>query len=168
MSMPSGEFGQAATGPRPREVDASFWLWVASFVLGVISLLYFLTDFDTIRDTALEEARRQLHRQPGAGVTGQQLDAIATAGLVIGAVIGVALTALQLLFAFLMRAGRNWARIVLAVFGVLGVLSGLYSTSSEAGAQSVLSVVSLLVVLGALVTMFLPGANPWFRSRTGF
>lgn len=66
-----------------------------------------------------------------------------------------------------MRKGRNWARIVLAVIGGLGVLSGFYSLTTESGGQLALTVVSLIVVIGAIVTMFLPGANPWFRPRPG-
>jgi hypothetical protein len=166
MSMPHDPYpaGPPTSEVPPREVDASFWLWVAGFVLGLLGLLYFATEYDTIRDTALEQARNQLRGQRAA-LNQQQLETITTLALVGGIVVALALDTLQLVLAFLMRKGRNWARIVLAVFGALSVLSGLGSMSSESGVQAVLSVISLLVLLGALVTMFLPGANPWFRPR---
>lgn len=71
----------------------------------------------------------------------------------------------QLILAYLMRGGRNWARIVPAVLGGLGLVSGLYGLSSVAGLQLLLSLLNGVVLLAALVTMFLPGANPWFRAR---
>lgn len=111
---PGGFLPGAAAGPRPKEVDLSFWLWVTSFVLGVIGLL---------------------------------------------------VSAVELLFALFMRKGRNWARILLTVFGVIAVVSGLYSLTTESGVQLALTVISLPVVIGAIVTMFLPAANPWFRPR---
>ncbi|MGH4017326.1 MAG: hypothetical protein ACRDSL_26055, partial [Pseudonocardiaceae bacterium] len=153
-------------GPRPKEVDLSFWLWVTSFVLGLVGLVFFVGEFDTIRDAAVDEARRQTQREGGA-IDEAQLESITATILVIGVIIGVLLSAVQLLIAFFMRKGRNWARIVLAVIGGLGVLSGFYSLTTESGGQLALTVVSLIVVIGAIVTMFLPGANPWFRPRPG-
>lgn len=120
--MPPPPGGFVPTGPvgtRPKEVDLSFWLWVSSFVLGLVGLLLFVGEFDAIRDTAMQEARRQ------AQLDGTVLDE-----------------------AELQR-----------------VLSGLYSLTTESGARLGLTAISLLIALGAVVTMFLPAANPWFRSR---
>lgn len=155
--VPSGP-----VGPRPKEVDYSFWLWVTNFALGLVGLIFFVGEFDTIRATAMEEARRQ-----GGAIDEAQLESITTTALIIAVIIGVLFSALQVLFAYFMRKGRNWARIVLAVFGGLGVLSGLYSLATESGGQLALSMISLLVVIGAIVTMFLAAANPWFRPRPG-
>ena len=165
--MPPPPGGFAPTGPvgtRPKEVDLSFWLWVSSFVLGLVGLLLFVGEFDAIRATAVEEARRQAQLD-GTVLDEAQLENIIGIGLVAAVVIGLLVSAVQLLLAVFMRRGRNWARIILAVLGGLSVLSGLYSLTTGSGAQTALTVVSLLVVLGAVVTMFLPAAAPWFRSR---
>jgi hypothetical protein len=45
------------------------------------------------------------------------------------------------------------------------VLPGLYSLTTESGVRLALTAVSLVIVLGAIIAMFLPAANPWFRAR---
>lgn len=162
--FPPAGIGPAPVGPRPKEVELSFWLWVASFAIGLIGLLLFVGQYDTIRDTALEEARREAQRQ-GGSLDVAQIETITTVVLVIGVIIGLVFSLVQLLFAFFMRKGRNWARIVLAVIGGISVLFGLVSLTGIAGGQLALTGISLIILIGAIVTMFLPGANPWFRSR---
>jgi hypothetical protein len=57
-----------------------------------------------------------------------------------------------------MRAGRNWARIVLTVFAglqIFGILT-LYG----------LGALHLLAVAAAVVLSFLPESNTYFRSRS--
>lgn len=80
-------------------------------------------------------------------------------------IIGLLISAVQLLFAFFMRKGRNRARITLAVIGVVSVLFGASSLAAAPAFPLILSLISYLVVIGAVVTMFLPAANPWFRPR---
>ncbi len=150
-------------GARPKEVQISFGLWMTSVVIGVISSVVFVSQFDTFRGMVLEEARRQMQGQDGA-LDESQLDAIVTGGFLAALAIILIITLLQLVFAFFMRKGRNWARIVLAVIGGILVLFGLPSLVGVSGGQLLLTLVSMLVVLGAIITMFLPGANPWFRT----
>ncbi|MGH3941632.1 MAG: hypothetical protein ACRDTG_23980 [Pseudonocardiaceae bacterium] len=132
-------------------------------MIGVISSVVFVSQFDTFRGMVLEEARRQMQGQDGA-LDESQLDAIVTGGFLAALAIILIITLLQLVFAFFMRKGRNWARIVLAVIGGILVLFGLPSLVGVSGGQLLLTLVSMLVVLGAIITMFLPGANPWFRT----
>jgi FtsH-binding integral membrane protein len=165
LTPSAGDFASASPGPRPKEVDISFWLWVASFVIGLLGLFYFAAEFDTIRNTAMEEARRQAVR--GGTVDEKQIESITNVFLVVGVVIGVLVSAAQVLLAYLMRNGRNWARIVLTVIGGLSLLGGLFSLGDTSG-QGLLDLVRLLLIAGALVTMFLPAANPWFRRRPSY
>lgn len=164
MPPPQGGFAPEPVGTRPKEVDLSFWLWVSSFVIGLVGLLLFVGEFDAIRDMAVQEARRQAQLD-GAPLDEAQLENIIGIGLIVAVIIGLLISAVQLLLAVFMRKGRNWARIILAVLGGLSVLSGLYSLTTESGARLGLTAISVLVVLGAVVTMFLPAANPWFRRR---
>ena len=79
--------------------------------------------------------------------------------------IGLLLVVAQVIFVFLMRGGRNWARIVLAVLGGLVVLFGLIGFAGTTGAMGAGSLLQLLLLIGAIVTMFLPAANAWFCPR---
>lgn len=158
----AGQSGPPAQ--RPKEVDISFWLWVTSIVLGLVGLLFFVGQFDTIRDTVLDEVRRQAQRQ-GETLNEQELQSFASAALAVAVTFSLLFAAGQLLLASLMRKGRNWARIVLAVLGGFIALSRLLSLGAEPGGPSVLAGVGLIVLIGAIVTMFLPAANPWFWPR---
>lgn len=162
---PEGATSAGPVGTRPAEVDLSFKLWVASCVLAMIGLVYFVVDFDTISAAAREEVRRQFALQ-GDPVTEAQLESFSNAAFVGGIIFILLASAVQLLLAFLMVTGRNWARIVLAVLSAISVLLGLGSLMSGPGLSLVLNLIGYLVVIGAVVTMFLPAANSWFRSRS--
>lgn len=151
-------------GPRPRGVEISFWLWIINLALGAISSLVALTQIDRIRAEAVSTALAQ-----NPTLDRSMIENVST-GVVIGAVVvGLLFVAAGLVFAFLMRGGRNWARIVLAVLGGLGVLFGLFGLAGSTGPVLVASFVQLLLVLGAVVTMFGSAANAWFRpGRPGF
>lgn len=76
--------------------------------------------------------------------------------------VAVLLDVAMVAFAFAMREGRNWARIVLAVLGGLRLLMLLFLLI--AGASGLFVLVWLLVA-AATATMFVAGANAWFRPR---
>jgi hypothetical protein len=78
----------------------------------------------------------------------------------------LALTAaLYLWFIDRMRAGRNWARIVLLIFTLLGFMSEL--TPGESVDMPALwiamRVLDVLLQIGALVLMFTRPGTEWFR-----
>lgn len=152
MTMPRP---QAQT--RPKEVVFSFWLWIGTFVLGVVGILPVFTQFDQLRAEAIDQALAQ-----DPTLDRSSIESIATGALVTGAVMVLLFVVAELVVVFLMRGGRNWARIVLAVLGGLGVLFWLAVTI---GAGSAAGLLQLLVLIGAIVTMFLPAANAWFRPR---
>ncbi|MGH3854306.1 MAG: hypothetical protein ACRDR6_12600 [Pseudonocardiaceae bacterium] len=151
--------GQAPLrAPRPREVEISFWLWIATFVLGVVGAITMYSQINQIRAEAIS---RVLAQNPAADQS--TIESATTTALVVGVVLGLLVVVAEIVFVFLMRGGRNWARIVLAVFGGLGVLFGLLGLAVNSGAGSVTGLLQLLLLIGALVTMFLPAANVWFR-----
>ncbi|MBV9143415.1 MAG: hypothetical protein JO115_21270 [Pseudonocardiales bacterium] len=152
--LPPGDYptGQAPLrGTRPKEVEISFWLWIATFVLGVLGLS---VTYSQVRAQMVDQALAQ-----NPTVDQSMVERFTTAVFVVVLLVG----AIELLFVFLMRAGRNWARIVLAVIGGIGVFAGLFGL--VAGAGSVAGLLQLLLLIGAMVTMFLPAANAWFRPR---
>lgn len=63
---------------------------------------------------------------------------------------------------------RNWARITLTVLGGLSILISLFGLGSLSGLTLVTTVVSLLLLIGAVVLMYLKAANPWFQQPKPF
>ncbi len=145
----------------PREVDVSFWLWVATVVFGVLSTLLVLVNFEAMRTLALD-----LARQADPSVETAAAEDVATLGLIIGLAIGVVFIVAQLVLALLMRKGHNWARVVLTVPTVLSVLLLLLSLPTSTGLNRAAAIVQNLLMVAATVFMFLPAANPWFRKHS--
>ena len=83
----------------------------------------------------------------------------------MGVVFALVFVAAGFAFAFFMRKGRNWARMLLAVPGGLIVLLWLIGLTQGAGPTPALgvSLVQLLLVVAAIATMFGAEANAWFR-----
>jgi hypothetical protein len=153
--LPPGDYPTGQTplrGTRPKEVEISFGLWIAASVLYVLGLLAAYSQVRT------ETVDRVLAQNPALDQS--MIERVATGAFVVWLLIGAAAV---LTFVFLMRGGRNWARIVLAVIGGISVLLGLLGLA--AGAGSVAGLLQLLLLIGAIVTMFMPAANAWFRPR---
>jgi hypothetical protein len=88
--------------------------------------------------------------------------------LVLGVVIGLIIIAAELLFIWFAWKGRNWARIVLWVFGGIGVVFGLFGLSNLSqvgGFYASLSVFQWLITLVAVVLLALKPSNDWYRYR---
>ena len=122
----------------PRVVVASFWIWIASAALGLLSFFLGLP----------------------ALLASPALNAPTGAGIVIGSVGGALIGALLRVFLglFLLR-GANWARIVLTVIGGI-VLLGLAANIVMGDLIGLLSGIAVVV---AAVLMWLPAARAHFR-----
>jgi hypothetical protein len=87
---------------------------------------------------------------------------------VLAVVVLLTLLAVMALLTYKISAGRNWARItflVLFLFSVapsLSVLPALLHVSLVAGITNILQSALQLI---ALVLVFTPSANPWFKKR---
>ncbi len=72
--------------------------------------------------------------------------------------------------ALLIRNGRNWARWLFAVFFVLGVPTMLAVATQlsawlhDRPTRAVLMLLQSLLQLAALILLFVPEANAWFRA----
>jgi hypothetical protein len=131
---PPGGHQMPAAPTRPTPVEVSFWLWAVYLALDAVAGGVFLLT-------------------QGSVVTREQIAMFVVALLVDAA---------MLVFAFLMREGRNWARIVLAVLGSLRLLLLLFVLIVGGNVMFA----ALLVLVGAATgTTFLPAANVWFRPR---
>jgi hypothetical protein len=155
QSAVSGSFPAAA--PPPRQLQASFWLWLVAVAAGLFETTLVVID-------ALAK------------------DVGSAAEVAVGVAVRLlAFTALVYL-AVRLRNGRNWARIALAVlyggFGTLSLVIGpvtwlvgggsLSDAMAAADLGSVLFGASRLVhvaaVIAALISMFQPAANAYIRE----
>jgi hypothetical protein len=148
----------------PKEVQASFLLWLTAVTAGVLETIIRVIDALALG---------------WASGSGGQTD---VTGVISGVVIRVIVYTLVVYIITRMRLGKRWARLTLAVLlGVIGTLSLVIDPISWlAGGNSLREVfteadllffliapirtVHLAAVIAALVFMFLPAANTYFRG----
>jgi hypothetical protein len=148
----------------PNAVQASFLLWLTAVAAGVLETIIRVID--------------ELAMGWGSG-NGGETD---VTGVISGVVIRVIIYTLVVYIITRMRLGKRWARLTLAMLlGVIGALSLIIDPISWlAGGNSLSEVftqadllffliapirtVHLVAVIVALVLMFLPAANTYFRG----
>lgn len=144
----------AASGAHPvppRQVTLAFWLYIAAAALSIVSLIISLTTLGPAR----ESAQRQLEAS-GQSISGGTLDAIIAGTVVIGVVFAIIWVAVYVLFAFFMKRGANWARIVLTIIAALSLLNILSSYGVGA--------LQALTAIVATVLIWLRPASEYFRA----
>ncbi|MCU1436967.1 MAG: hypothetical protein JWP66_54 [Naasia sp.] len=147
---PYGSFAAEDPGPRPATVEISFWLYLATAVLGLVGIVASLTAIDQAREVAL----RQLESQ-GQEVDPALVEGAILTGVVLGVVIGVLFTVAWIVGAILLRRGMGWARWVLLALTVLS-LPGIFSTS-------IIAILGVLLPVAATVLAFLAASLAWYR-----
>jgi hypothetical protein len=133
--------------PVPREVNIAFAVWILNSLLGLVLQLFDTTDF-------VGEYQKQIAGTPQAAV----LDPGTLKVIYIIAVTTVCV--LMAFFAWKMRSGRKWARTVLAILAVFGLMTQAVST----GLSDVFAVIGVLIAATGLVFMFVPAANAYFNE----
>ena len=146
----------AARGPRPSSVDLAVKLIWATIVLSLLSAVFTFVLIDSIIDQQLDAA--------GATetISSDTIRTAAIAGAVFGLVISVGISALLAIF---IGKGANWARIVFTVLAVLAVLGSLIGFGAQPVVLTLINVLSLLLTVAAVVLLFRPDANAWFKAR---
>ncbi|MGH3985353.1 MAG: hypothetical protein ACRDST_22365 [Pseudonocardiaceae bacterium] len=154
--MPS----ELAALPRPRIIDVSYWVWLLTCLVGVITAAATLRYFGDLQDAMMSIVERQF-----PGETPATYAEVATAALatLIGA--GVVVILVQMALAMAMHSGRGWARFALILPAGLGVLYSIavFSTAPAMTKVGLLATTVLMVI--AVIPMFLPGARAWFAQR---
>ncbi len=149
----SAPTGQASAPPRPGTVEGAFWAFIVAPVIGLIGALLIFGNRDQIATTL-----RNSNRERGGNLTDAQIDQAVNVTMITAVVIAVVIAALYLLFAFKLRAGRNWARIVLTVLTGLQLLSVLLGQSTIGGYLAVLA-----AVVGVVLSFTGP-SNAYFAA----
>jgi len=126
----------------PTSVKISFWILLISLVLDAVTAIVFITSgFAT---AASPEAAIALGANAGGGVY------IATG------VVTLILVAIELIILWKMRAGRNWARIVITILEILAL-------GSVFAGFSLLGILGFFLSIVALVLLWVPASNNYFR-----
>lgn len=143
----------AAAPVRPKQVEISFWLLIASLVLSVISIPVGIAVLNS-------DASRDLMQSQfdGTGLT-VDVDATITAATAVLVVVGIISSAVSLLVSIFIRKGHNWARIVLTVFAVLSLLN-----LTDLSVGNLPAVAGTLLTVAATVLLYLAPSPAYFTA----
>ena len=131
-------------GEPPKQVIWSVWMMRISVVIGYASL-FLVQDLTAALGDVPAETR--------------------SASMVFFFIV-LALTAVVYLWLIqCVKDGRNWARIVMLLLTVLGVLSMLMGADEGPAVIHVISVVDTFIDITAMVLLFRAPASDWFTSR---
>lgn len=148
--------------PRPKAVDSAFQASLASTAIAsvatVVGVLLDREWLDRLVRQVLEDAGQR---------SGPAEVADATVMIQVFLGLGIVLfAALFVLFAVKMRAGRNWARIVLTAFAVLGVMNFLSAVASTGADLNLMwSLAEVAFAVTAVIYMFRPESTAYFAEH---
>jgi hypothetical protein len=102
----------------PRQVAIAFWLYMAAAALSLVSLAVALLASGAARDSVARELAKN-----NVKVSDSAINAVWGVTIGLSILFAVVWIAVFVLFAFFMKRGANWARIVLTVFTVLSLVN---------------------------------------------
>jgi Mn2+/Fe2+ NRAMP family transporter len=154
----------------PVDVLTAFQLLCGVAALGVVNLLASLAAVYGDRATYVDQLTRDLRAQdPTLDVSASTVEALVLVGLGLSALVGLGITGLYLLFVFKMRSGRNWARMLVTMAGVLTVFVAvptLFGLGAGGGAAVMISggagILQAVLSVGAVVLMHRADSNRYF------
>lgn len=145
---------ETGTLSRPTTITAAFFGYLLSTVVAVISGVLLLTSRQELLDTMRNANAQQPNR-----LSEDQLQHAVSVGQTTAVIVIVLFALVYLLLAFRLRAGRNWARIVLTVFVAFQVISLV----ALAGTTIVSYIGTGLAVI-ATILAYLPDSNEYIRQ----
>ncbi|TQF68875.1 hypothetical protein FK531_12365 [Rhodococcus spelaei] len=152
------------------DVLTAFQLLCGVAALGVVNLFASLATVYGDRATYVDQLMRDMRAQdPTLDFSASTMDALMLVALGMSALIGLGVTALYLLFVFKMRRGRNWARMLVTMAGVLMVFLAvptLFGLGAGGGAGAMVSggasILQAVLSVGAVVLMHRTDSNRYF------
>lgn len=160
MTMPLPPAGERPI-ERPKAVDSAFQASLASVAVSALGTVFtLLIDKPTLT--------RMINDMLAGLPAEQRGNLTATVGafqVILGFSIAI-FAGLFVLFAVKMRAGRNWARVLLSVYTAVGVLSFLTAVgSSGAELELMWSLAEVAFGVTAVVYMFRPESTAYFAEH---
>ncbi|MCI2417006.1 hypothetical protein MOQ72_06185 [Saccharopolyspora sp. K220] len=165
-------FGRPQPDPSvPRSLLLARWLWIGAVLVGVVQAFIQLVD----RPRLIAELRQL---QPE--MSQQDLDAAANSGIMFTFLLKAMILLVYVLLSRRLLEGRNWARVVLTVFGGFGVFNALLTVLLVAlvgtalvrelsgvaitGVDVAFSLVVMVIEIAAVVFMYRPESNQFIRA----
>jgi heme A synthase len=148
----------------PAEVQTAYRLYIAGILIGVLGAILTFVNLPAAMDAAIAK------QGDVPGLSAEQLRSATQIGAIVGGIVALVFVVLYILFIIKMRAGRNWARIVLTVLSALSVIStvfGIGTVFSEGGlgvVSGILTLVQLVLIVVAVYFMFRPASNAYFAA----
>jgi len=153
---------------RPNTVTWAFWCWIATTVASLITLIITLTS--SVWTDAVNAGVDSGIRQSGQSIN-IDVQSLVNTVKIVSVIAFLVFAGVYLLFAFKMRAGRNWARIVLTVFGALTLLSSFNTSTSSVtvNGQTYASSngsnwVTAVLALAGIILMYVGQSNKFFAD----
>lgn len=152
------------------DVVTAFQLLCAVAALGVVNMIATLLAVYADRASYVDQLLRDVAAQDaGVEIGRDTAEALLMVGLGLTALVGFAVTALYVLFVFKMRAGRNWARMLVTMIGVIMVffaIPALFGLGAGSGAAAMVAggagILQAVLAVGAVVLMHRGDANRYF------
>jgi hypothetical protein len=146
---------------RPKAVDSAFQAVLASIAISTVATVVTVMLDRALLTTWVTQSMESLpaDQRPGTSTMVGAFQAILGVSIVIFA-------ALFVLFAVKMRAGRNWARILLTIYTAFGAWSFLTSMASTGAALELMwSLAEVAFGVTAVVYMFRPESSKYFADH---
>jgi hypothetical protein len=155
MSNQSIQTGSNAPGQiaRPTTITIAFWAFIASTLLGLASGVVTL-----LSGNPVGQVTQTVIVGDGTDTADTQVSQITTATSAGVLVFSVIMSLLYVLFAAKVRAGRNWARILLTVIAGLQLLAIMFEQSTTLG------YVGTLCAVGGAASCFAKPSNAYVAA----
>ncbi len=147
--------------PRPKAVDSAFQAILASVAVSTLGTVFTVLLDKALLTSMVTEMLAGLPEEQRGDVPGT----VGAFQVILG--LSIALFAgLMVLFAAKMRAGRNWARIVLTVYTLVGVWSFLTAVGSNGAELELMwSLAEVAFGVTAVVYMFRRESTAYFTEH---
>lgn len=134
----------------PGTVRAAFWTLIASAVIRVLFAILTIASWNAFVNEAVAH--------PLAHTSADQMRSYAHTVLTENIIVDLVFGGLWVLAAYLVRGGRNWARLTLTVivvlFGIFDILNG----------TDLYTLISVLIELVAVGMLYLPASREYFAA----
>lgn len=136
----------------PTTILAAFFGYLVSTVIAVGGVVVLFQEKHKILS-----ALRSANARSGGNLTQAQIGHAATVAQAVGIAVLIVIALIYLVLAFRLKAGRNWARITLTVITILQAISLVTAQGT------ILSYISTIVAVIALLASYLPESNAYLR-----
>ena len=158
--------------PVPVDVDTACQLWWGVIGVGIVNLVAAVTFLFGQRKEFTKQLVEQMAKDnPNLPMQQDSANLLFALGLMTLVIIGLALAVLAGLFVHLMRGGRNWARMLVTMIGVVVVFVGvqlIFGIGTLDGPAALVSggasIIQAVLVVGATILLHRHESNAYFLN----